>query len=200
MKARQQYLEDGLTAASAIPVPSGLFAKGLTPVAKKVVAPVVVGTVEKAAPLQIASDRAKLLLPDLNIGRGNSTVNNGLSLPNYKVGSRQLSNPNSVITTDKMAGRGVSDVIEMSAPEQRAIQAQRQAIARKKSLDKTIPTNISDLNYFGKEALSRNVQIADQKLKEFVNSGGKLSTKEGKRLKEEADKALLDYNRKYFYK
>lgn len=150
--------------------------------------------------MQIASDRAKLLLPDLNIGIGNSTVNNGLSLPNYKVGSRQWSNPNSVITTDKMAGRGVSDVIEMSAPEQRVIQAQRQAIASKKSLDKTIPTNISDLNHFGKEALSRNVQIADQKLKEFVNSGGKLSTKEGKRLKEEADKALLDYNRKYFYK
>ena len=99
-----------------------------------------------------------------------------------------------------MAGRGISDVIEMSAPEQRAIQAQRQAISNKKSLEETIPTNVSDLNYFGKELLSKNVQIADQKLKEFVNSGGKLSTKEGKRLKEEADKALLDYNRKYFYK
>lgn len=200
MKARQQYLEAGLTAASTIPIPAGLFARGLAPVAEKVVAPIISGTVEKSAPLQIASDRAKLSLPDLNVGKGTSTVNNGLSLPDYKVGSRQWSNPNSVVTTDKMSGRGISDVIEMSAPEQRAIQAQRQAIASKKSLDKTIPTNASDLNYFGKELLSRNVQIADQKLKEFVNSGGKLSTKEGKRLKEEADKALLDYNRKYFYK
>lgn len=200
MKARQQYLEAGLTAASAIPIPAGLFAKAIAPVAEKVVAPIISGTVEKSAPLQIASDRAKLLLPDLNVGKGTSTVNNGLSLPNYQIGSRQWSNPNSVVATDKMAGRGISDVIEMSASEQRAIQAQRQAIASKKSLEETIPTNVSDLNYFGKEALSRNVQIADQKLKEFVNSGGKLSTKEGKRLKEEADKALLDYNRKYFYK
>lgn len=200
MKARQQYLEAGLTAASAIPIPAGLFAKAIAPVAEKVVAPIISGTVEKSATLQIASDRAKLLLPDLNVGKGTSTVNNGLSLPNYQIGSRQWSNPNSVVATDKMAGRGISDVIEMSASEQRAIQAQRQAIASKKSLEETIPTNVSDLNYFGKEALSRNVQIADQKLKEFVNSGGKLSTKEGKRLKEEADKALLDYNRKYFYK
>ena len=200
MKARQQYLEAGLTAASTIPIPAGLIAKSFTPFAEKVVAPIISRTVEKSAPLQIASDRAKLLLPDLNVGKGTSTVNNGLSLPNYQIGLRQWSNPNSVVATDKIAGRGISDVIEMSAPEQRAIQAQRQAIAAKKSLDETIPTNVSDLNYFGKELLSRNVKIADQKLKEFVNSGGKLSTKEGKRLKEEADKALLDYNRKYFYK
>ena len=208
MKARQQYLEAGLTAASSIPLPVGMVARGLglgaekvsAPLAERVVAPVISGTVEKTTPLQIASERAKLLLPDLNVGKGNSTVNNGLSLPNYQIGSRQWSNPNSVVATDKMAGRGISDVIEMSAPEQRAIQAQRQAISNKKSLEETIPTNVSDLNYFGKDLLSRNVQIADQKLKEFVNSGGKLSTKEGKRLKEEADKALLDYNRKYFYK
>lgn len=200
MKARQQYWEAGLTAASSIPLPAGMVARVLGLGAEKVAVPIISGTVEKTTPFQIASDRAKLLLPDLNVGKGTSTVNNGLSLPNYQIGSRQWSNPNSVVATDKMAGRGISDVVEMSAPEQRAIQAQRQAISNKKSLEETIPTNVSDLNYFGKELLSKNVQIADQKLKEFVNSGGKLSTKEGKRLKEEADKALLDYNRKYFYK
>ena len=50
-----------------------------------------------------------------------------------------------------MFGRGVSDVIEMSAPEQRAIQAQRQAIASKKSLEETVaksPKSQSTPDYF----------------------------------------------------
>ena len=197
MKARQQYLEAGLTAASAIPIPAGLFARGISPVAEKVVAPIISGTVEKSAPLQIASDRAKLLLPDLNVGKGTSTVNNGLSLPDYKVGSRQWSNPNSVVATDKMFGRGVSDVIEMSAPEQRAIQAQRQAIASKKSLEETVsksPKSQSTPDYFtNRKALEdtvdkiksdtdakmfwngvldarKNGQITDEKVAEIMNA------------------------------
>ena len=197
MKARQQYLEAGLTAASSIPLPVGMIARGLGLGAEKVVAPIISGAVEKSAPLQIASDRAKLLLPDLNIGRGNSTVNNRLSLPDYQIGSRQWSNPNSVVATDKMFGRGVSDVMEMSAPEQRAIQAQRQAIASKKSLEETVsksPKSQSTPDYFtNRKALEdtvdkiksdtdakmfwngvldarKNGQITDEKVAEIMNA------------------------------
>lgn len=205
MKARQQYLEAGLTAASSIPLPAGMVARVLglgaekvaVPLAERVVSPIISGTVEKSAPLQIASDRAKLLLPDLNVGKGTSTVNNGLLLPDYKFGSRQWSNPNSVVATDKMFGRGVSDVIEMSAPEQRAIQAQRQAIASKKSLEETVsksPKSQSTPDYFtNKKALEdtvdkiksdtdakmfwngvldarKNGQITDEKVAEIMNA------------------------------
>ena len=123
-KAKEQYLEAGLTALSAIP--------GGGKVAKDVI----------AQPLKNAiRDKAEAAVVK-------KVVETPLALPNFSTGNSAWVNKNAVVATDKLNGVNLSRALEKSAPDSALVNSLNSANAVKQELANTVPSNVSNLNYF----------------------------------------------------
>ena len=123
-KAKEQYLEAGLTALSAIP--------GGGKIAKEVI----------AQPLKNAiRDRAEAAVVK-------KVVETPLALPNFSTGNSAWVNKNAVVATDKLNGVNLSRALEKSSPDSALINSLNSANTVKKELATTVPSNVANLNYF----------------------------------------------------
>ena len=123
-KAKEQYLEAGLTALSAIPG-GGKFAKDVI-----------------AQPLKNAiRDKAEAAVVK-------KVVETPLALPNFSTGNSAWVNKNAVVATDKLNGVNLSRALEKSAPDSALVNSLNSANAVKQELANTVPSNVSNLNYF----------------------------------------------------
>lgn len=123
-KAKEQYLEAGLTALSAIPG-GGKFAKDVI-----------------AQPLKNAI-RYKAEAAVVK-----KVVETPLALPNFSTGNSAWVNKNAVVATDKLNGVNLSRALEKSAPDSALVNSLNSANAVKQELANTVPSNVSNLNYF----------------------------------------------------
>lgn len=123
-KAKEQYLEAGLTALSAIPG-GGKFARDAF-----------------AQPLKNAlRDKAEAAVVK-------KVVETPLALPNFSTGNSAWINKNAVVATDKLNGVNLSRALEKSAPDSALINSLNSANTVKTELASTVPSNIANLNYF----------------------------------------------------
>lgn len=123
-KAKEQYLEAGLTALSAIPG-GGKFARDAF-----------------AQPLKNAlRDKAEATVVK-------KVVETPLALPNFSTGNSAWVNKNAVVATDKLNGVNLSRALEKSAPDSALINSLNSANTVKTELASTVPSNIANLNYF----------------------------------------------------
>lgn len=123
-KAKEQYLEAGLTALSAIPG-GGKFARDAF-----------------AQPLKNAlRDKAEAAVVK-------KVVETPLALPNFSTGNSAWVNKNAVVATDKLNGVNLSRALEKSAPDSALINSLNSANTVKTELASTVPSNVANLNYF----------------------------------------------------
>lgn len=123
-KAKEQYLEAGLTALSAIPG-GGKFARDAF-----------------VQPLKNAlRDKAEAAVVK-------KVVETPLALPNFSTGNSAWVNKNAVVATDKLNGVNLSRALEKSAPDSALINSLNSANTVKTELASTVPSNIANLNYF----------------------------------------------------
>lgn len=123
-KAKEQYLEAGLTALSAIPG-GGKFARDAF-----------------AQPLKNAlRDKAEATVVK-------KVVETPLALPNFSTGNSAWVNKNAVVATDKLNGVNLSRALEKSAPDSALINSLNSANTVKTELASTVPSNTANLNYF----------------------------------------------------
>lgn len=123
-KAKEQYLEAGLTALSAIPG-GGKFARDAF-----------------AQPLKNAlRDKAEAAVVK-------KVVETPLALPNFSTGNSAWINKNAVVATDKLNGVNLSRALEKSAPDSALINSLNSANTAKTELATTVPSNVANLNYF----------------------------------------------------